>query len=199
LTYEGYLRRLDQGTYVLGDRVTGLVGEARAQLALTRVRPALTALRDEVRAAAYLCLYEEGEIVIRDICDGPFAPRVDLWVGFGDAGHATALGKCILTSLTLPDRLDYLARHPLVGLTLHTVTDRTALLAQLSQPLARVLTERQEYALDVVCVAAPVLSPSGVGAVALSAPVRRLRELEDASDGLLRTAVRISRAFALTI
>jgi hypothetical protein len=48
-------------------------------------------------AAAYLCLYEEGEIVVRELVDGP-SPRVDPWVGFHDAGHATALGKSVLAS-----------------------------------------------------------------------------------------------------
>jgi len=190
---------MEHGNYVLGEHVVGLVGEARAQLALSRIHPALLALRDEVRAAAYLCLYEDGEIVIRDICAGPGAPPVDLWVGFDDAGHATALGKCILMSLTAADRLDYISRHPLVDLTPHTITDRRTLLEQLDRMSTPFVVDREEYSIGVACVAAPVQSPSVVGAVALSFPAGRFRQLEDARDSLSRTAVRVSRTFALTI
>ncbi len=123
--------RLCDGSYVLGDRVASLLAHSRHQAALSRVRPALAALRDEVRAAAYLCLYEDGEIVVREIVDGPTTPRVDLWVGFHDAGHATALGKSVLASLDADARRDYLARHGLPDLTPRTITDPGRLLREL--------------------------------------------------------------------
>jgi IclR family acetate operon transcriptional repressor len=53
-------------------------------------------------AAAYLSSYEDGEIVLMDVADGPGMKCVDLWVGMRDAAHATAFGKCILSATPPP-------------------------------------------------------------------------------------------------
>src|SRR5437870_4261796 len=84
-------------------------------------RPALAALRDQARAPAYFATYEDGEIVVKAIQDSPRHPRIDMWVGFRDAAHATALGKCILACLGSEQVRDYMARHPLHQLTSHTI------------------------------------------------------------------------------
>ncbi|HWU10515.1 MAG TPA: helix-turn-helix domain-containing protein, partial [Streptomyces sp.] len=55
LTQDGYLRRLDDGGYVLGAKLHG--GHC-AQDLVSRVRPALASLRDDLSAAAYLTFYE---------------------------------------------------------------------------------------------------------------------------------------------
>src|SRR5205809_3227423 len=122
LTYEGYLRRQPDGSYVLGEGVDRLLDRSRPQATLSRARAALMALRDHVGAPAYLGFFEGGEIVVKDVVDTPRHPRIDLWVGFRDAGHATALGKCILASLDQVQLDDYLASHPLPDLTPHTMT-----------------------------------------------------------------------------
>jgi DNA-binding IclR family transcriptional regulator len=199
LVHEGYVARLDDGCYVLSDRVGNLLAHSRYQAALTRVRPALALLRDEVRAAAYLCLYEDGEIVVREVVDGPTTPRVDVWVGFHDAGHATALGKCVLASLDPELRNDYLSRHKLNDLTPRTITDPGRLLRELAADEADgVIMDHEEYSLGTACAAAPVGDGTAVGAVALSMPVNRVLALQQGGDTLRRTAARVSRALALT-
>jgi DNA-binding IclR family transcriptional regulator len=199
LVFEGYVVRLADGSYVLGDRVAGLLSHSRVQVALNRIRPALAALRDEVRAAAYLCLYEEGEIVVREIVDGPSTPRVDLWVGFHDAGHATALGKSVLASLDVGARSDYLARHGLPDLTPHTITDPRRLIRELEEDEADgLIMDHEEYAIGTACAAAAIGDGSVIGAVALSIPVTRIRALEQGGPSLLRAAARVSRALALS-
>src|SRR6478672_11833540 len=110
LVHDGYLRKLDDGGFVLGDKLGSLQVSGGGQALLSRVRPTLAALRDELATAAYLTFYEEGEIRVAEIVDGPRAPRVDLWVGFEDAGHATALGKTVLRELDETSRDDYLSR-----------------------------------------------------------------------------------------
>ena len=200
LTYEGYLQRLDEGSYVIADQVGNLVSGSRQQAALARARPALTALRDSAHAAAYLCLYEDGEMAIRAIVDSPTAPRTDLWVGVHDAGHATALGKSVLASLDATDRRDYLARHRLADLTPHTITDPARLLRSLqAQEPAGLAVDREEYAPGTGCLAAAVGDESVVGSIAISMPVGRLSELEGLAPLLHATAGRVSRALALTI
>jgi DNA-binding IclR family transcriptional regulator len=199
LVFEGYVVRLPDGSYVLSDRVANLLAHSREQVALNRIRPALAMLRDEVRAAAYLALYEDGEIVVREIVDGPTTPRVDVWVGFHDAGHATALGKTVLALLPAELRQDYLARHGLPELTHHTITDAGRLLRELAADEADgMIMDREEYALGTACSAAPVRDGTALGAVGLSMPANRLSALEKGGESLRQTAARVSRALALS-
>jgi hypothetical protein len=113
LTHEGYLQRLDDGSYVLGHRIDVVRSHGTAARGVARARPALEWLRDELCSAVYLARHVDGEIVVVEIIDSPRAPRIDLWVGIHHAAHATALGKSILGQLAAADREDYLARHPL--------------------------------------------------------------------------------------
>jgi DNA-binding IclR family transcriptional regulator len=200
MVHDGYVRKLDDGGFVLGDKVQSLHSSGRGQALLGRVRPTLAALRDEIAAAAYLTFYEDGEIRVAEIVDGPRAPRVDLWVGFEDAGHATALGKCVLRELDDESRGDYLSRHPLADLTPRTITSPSELLRRLdSSPMAPAVTDLEEYALGTVCVAVPVYSGETLGSLGVSLPVNRLSRLEEVLERLAPTANRVTRSLSLTI
>jgi DNA-binding IclR family transcriptional regulator len=194
LVHERYLRRVDGG-YLLGDRIMALSQPANRGFAVAKVRPLLQTLHDELHAAAYLSLYDDGEIRVIDIADSPEAPRVDLWVGFHDAAHACALGKAVLGCLGAAERQDYLARHELPDLTKHTITDRDSLLRQLDAD-SRFAVDRQEYSVGTACVAAAVVAPRVVGAVAISVPAHRLAQLMSRGDALTRTAHLASVALA---
>ncbi|MEU3279053.1 IclR family transcriptional regulator [Streptomyces antibioticus] len=200
LVHDGYLRKLVDGGFVLGDRLRTLNTSGRGQALLSRVRPTLAALRDELGTAAYLTFYEEGEIRVAEIVDGPRTPRVDLWVGFEDAGHATALGKCVLRELDDEARKDYLSRHHLADLTPRTITSTPTLLRQLdSSPVAPAVTDLEEYTLGTVCVAVPVYSGQILGSLGVSLPADRLSRIEEVRARLLPTADRVTRSLSLTI
>ncbi len=201
LVHDGYVRKLDDGGFILGDRLQTLHTEGHGQALLSRVRPTLAALRDELSTAAYLTFYEDGEIRVAEIVDGPRAPRVDLWVGFEDAGHATALGKSVLRELDEEARKEYLSRHQLPDLTPRTITDLRELLRRLdaSSPLAPAVTDLEEYALGTVCVAVPVYAGNTLGSLGVSLPADRLSRLEEIRARLLPTASRVTRGLSLTI
>ncbi|MFE2520744.1 IclR family transcriptional regulator [Streptomyces mirabilis] len=200
MVHDGYVRKLDDGGFVLGDKVQSLHTSGRGQALLGRVRPTLAALRDEIAAAAYLTFYEDGEIRVAEIVDSPRAPRVDLWVGMEDAGHATALGKCVLRELDDESREDYLSRHPLADLTPRTITSPLELLRRLdSSPMAPAVTDLEEYSLGTVCVAVPVYSGETLGSLGVSLPVNRLSRLEEVLGRLTPTANRVTRRLSLTI
>ncbi|MEV5925517.1 IclR family transcriptional regulator [Streptomyces cellulosae] len=200
LVHDGYLRKLDDGSFVLGDRLQTLHSGGRSQTLLARVRPVLASLRDELNGAAYLTFYEDGEIRVSEIVDGPRTPRVDLWVGFEDAGHATALGKAVLRELDDESRKDYLSRHTLNDLTPHTVTTPVELVRRLeSTPLAPAVTDVEEYALGTVCVAVPVYSGGILGSIGVSMPRTRLDRIDEVRERLLPTARRVTRSLSLTM
>lgn len=200
LVHDGYLRKLDDGGFVLGDKLHTLHTSGRAQAPLSRVRPTLAALRDELATATYLTFYEEGEISVAEIVDGPRAPRVDLWVGFEDAGHATALGKSVLRELDDDSRRDYLSRHDLADLTPRTITSLPELFRKLdSSPLAPAVTDLEEYALGTVCVAVPVYRGDVLGSLGVSLPVERLSRLPQIRARLIPVADRVTRGLSFTI
>jgi DNA-binding IclR family transcriptional regulator len=198
LAHEGYATRLSDGVWVLGDSVDTLHGRSRAQQLLARVRPTLNGLRDEIGAAAYFGMHVDDEIRLIDIVDGPRAPRVEQWVGFQDAAHASAVGKCVLGQLDDARRRDYLSRHPLVGLTPNTITEPGRLFRSLDTANGLVV-DREEYALGTGCAAVPVTDATGtaVGALAVSCPPRRLPKIEKSVHLLRTTANRIQRALSL--
>lgn len=200
LMHDGYVRKLDDGGFVLGDRLNSLSAAGATQSLLSRVRPALAALRDELSTPAYLTFYEDGEIRVAEIVDGPRTPRVDLWVGFEDAGHATALGKSVLRELDEEARRDYLSRHHLADLTPHTVTSLPELLRRIeSPPLAPAVTDLEEYAVGTVCVAVPVYRGTTLGSLGVSLPVERQDRLQEMRARLLPIADRVTRGLSLTI
>ncbi|MFJ8539730.1 IclR family transcriptional regulator [Streptomyces sp. NPDC093591] len=200
LVHDGYVRKLDDGGFILGERLQTLHTTGRAQALLSRIRPTLAALRDELSTAAYLTFYEDGEIRVAEIVDGPRTPRVDLWVGFEDAGHATALGKSVLRELDDESRKDYLSRHTLADLTPRTITDTPELLRRLdSSPMAPAVTDLEEYALGTVCVAVPVYSGNTLGSLGVSLRADRRSRLEEITQRLLPAASRVTRGLSLTI
>ncbi|MGZ4572917.1 MAG: IclR family transcriptional regulator [Blastococcus sp.] len=195
--HEGWLQRMDDGSYVLGHRIDLVREHGTATRGVAHARPALEWLRDELVGAVYLARYIDGEIVVAEIVDSARAPRIDLWVGIHDAGHATALGKSILGQLPAVARDDYLARHPLHDLTSRTTVDPRRLRLPAGNEVA---VDDGEYAVGVCCLAAAVAGGSRdggpVGAVAVvSAPadVRR----PQVRRTLLAGAERVSHALTL--
>ncbi|MER6223103.1 IclR family transcriptional regulator [Streptomyces sp900105755] len=200
MVHDGYLRKLADGGFVLGDKLGTLHTTGHSQALLSRVRPTLAALRDELGTAAYLTFYEDGEISVAEIVDGPRTPRVDLWVGFEDAGHATALGKSVLRELDEEARRDYLSRHDLADLTPRTITSLPELLRSLdAAPLAPAVTDLEEYALGTVCVAVPIYRGDVLGSLGVSLPAERLSRLPDVRARLIPIADRVTRGLSLTI
>ncbi|MEU9117178.1 IclR family transcriptional regulator C-terminal domain-containing protein [Streptomyces sp. NPDC048483] len=200
LAHDGYLRQLEDGGYVLGARLDTLQAGGREQAQLSNVRPALASLRDDLSAAAYLTFYEDGEIQVAEIVDSPWAPRVDVWVGFEDSGHATALGKCLLRELGDEARNDYLSRHPLADLTPRTITGHCELMQRLdTSPRPPIVTDMEEYALGTYCVAVPVFRGQTLGSLGVSLRVDRLSYIDHVRDRLIPAAKRVTRALSLTI
>lgn len=198
LVHEGYVHKLDDGGYLLGDRIGAVHARSGVQSLLSRARPTLAALRDELSAAAYLSFFEDGEIRVVDIADASYARRVSGRVGFHEAGHATALGKCVLRQLDDASRRDYLARHPMLDLTPRTRTDPARLLDHLRTASSLVIDE-QEYELGTACGAVPVSDGTRIGSLGVSVRSQHLDRLHKASERLVETGRRLTRALSFTI
>lgn len=176
LVEEGYLVRLhDVRGYGLGYRVAQL---HRGLLDQVRPPPAVRAVLHEVhttaRAAAYLTVLRDVDVVVAHVEDCLDHPRPDaLRVGEPTAPHAIAAGKVMLADLR-PGRLaDLLARSGLPRLGPRTIADRRALDRELMRVRSDgAAVEVQEFQPGVSGVAAPVHGADGevVGAIGVSVP-----------------------------
>lgn len=154
LVHEGYLRRSADGRYSLGDQMTSVTQlETRAR-SLRMVRAAMTELAAQARGDVTLGMLRGADIVVTDFVAGPCPQRFECWPGLIIPGHATAIGKNILSRLPGQRREHYLATHPLDALTTHTVTTSWRLEQELT-PVA-VNHSDQQYHYGISCAATAV-------------------------------------------
>ncbi|MFI8853739.1 IclR family transcriptional regulator [Streptomyces sp. NPDC053499] len=199
LCREGYLARLEDGSYVVGEALVLLgSGVDRARALRERLQATLDELRDTVGAAVYFGRYQDGELESTQVADGPTTPAVNQWVDFRSAAHATAIGKCLLSQLDHDRRLDHLSRHKTPRLTSRTITDERLLLTALDrQPPTVPVLDLQEYAVGTVCAAVPVTAGSAVSCLALSLPVAQAHRLRRAAEELSRRAAPVMLSLAI--
>ncbi|MEV6043552.1 IclR family transcriptional regulator [Streptomyces xanthochromogenes] len=199
LRREGYVEQVADGAYVIGDSMVLLgSGAARQQALETKLQDTLMSLRDSVGAAVYISRYIDGEVKITQYADGPRAPKVNEWVDFKSAAHASAVGKCLLTQLDQNGRRDHLSRHKIARLTSRTITSEKVLFSKLdSQPATVPVLDLQEYAVGTVCAAVPLTAGSAVGCLALSMPIEHAHRLRAAADTLNRRAAPVVLSLAI--
>ncbi|MEU9678278.1 MULTISPECIES: IclR family transcriptional regulator [Streptomyces] len=197
LAGDGYLDELDDGAFALHERGPGLLTADDGLASQERIRALLSSLRDNLSAAVYLTLYDEGEIRVLEIVDSPRAPRVNVWVSFQEAGHATALGKSVLRELDAEARANYLSRHSLADLTPRTITRREELLRELDAAAGPLSMDRGEYSRGTTCAAVPVYSGDQVGSIGISFRSDRMYRTTEVRARLLDSAQRVTRRLTL--
>ncbi|MFI1013241.1 IclR family transcriptional regulator [Streptomyces sp. NPDC020965] len=190
LRHEGYVERISDGAFAIGDSLVLLGSGATRQQALeNKLRDTLTELRDSLGAAVYISRYVDGEVKIMQYADGPRTPKVHEYVDFRYAAHACAIGKCLLTQLDGDARRDHLSRHKITRFTSRTITSERLLFSKLdSQPPTVPVLDLQEYAVGTVCAAVPLTAGAAVGCLALSLPIEHAHRLRSAADTLNRRA-----------
>ncbi|MCB5167894.1 helix-turn-helix domain-containing protein [Streptomyces bambusae] len=199
LRREGYVLQVSEGAYAIGDSLVLLGSGADRQEALRqKLQTALDGLRDTVGAAVYISRYVDGEVQITGVAESPRTPKVNEWVDFRSAAHASAVGKCLLTQLDLNGRRDHLSRHKIARLTSRTITSERVLFSKLdAQPATVPMLDLQEYALGTVCAAVPITAGSAVGCLALSLPVEHAHRLRAAAETLNRKAAPLLLSLSL--
>lgn len=159
LAYEGYLLRLPNGTYVIGenvarrfhDLVTSLERPAEASVVLRQ-------LSDRVGLSSYLGLLQDERVTVVETAEAVGSPYLeDFEVGLDVSAHATALGKALLVGMAPRQRHRFLATHELRPFTTRTCTDVEELEAELEAVRADApVSEHGEFREGVSCTAALV-------------------------------------------
>jgi DNA-binding IclR family transcriptional regulator len=159
LAYEGYLVRLPDGTYVIGDSVARRFRD----LVTSLERPpeatvVLRQLTERIGLSSYLGLLRDERVTVVEVAEAPGSPYLeDFEVGLDVSAHATALGKALLLAMTPRQRHRFLESHELRPFTRRTQTDPVELEAELGSITPRELvSEHGEFREGVSCTAALV-------------------------------------------
>ncbi|GAB4084647.1 IclR family transcriptional regulator [Myceligenerans cantabricum] len=169
LRHRGYAEQTPDGAYRLGPAVLALGSTYLAEENLPALlRPALTALSEEVDELVHLGVLAGNEVVYLDKVEPRRAVRVWSAVGRRRPAATTALGRALL-SVQEPDDavLDRLA-----GADTTVGRLRAALTTARTTGVAG---ETEENEVGIACVAVPLLRAGrAVAAVSITAPVERL-------------------------
>ncbi len=191
LVHEGYLRRSAGGRYALGDQLTSVTQLERRARCLRLVREEMAELAQEARVSVSIGVLRGADIVISQFTAHPSAPRFECWPGMQIPGHATAIGKSILSQMDDAQRGNYLTTHPLEALTSQTVTANWRLEEDLAD-LAPAHSD-QEFRYGISCAAATMGSSGEFAALGATYAFTRAHRLRDRIDSLLvACAARIS-------
>jgi DNA-binding IclR family transcriptional regulator len=159
LAYEGYLIRLPNGTYVIGETVARRFHDLLTSLQ----RPpdaavVLQQLSARVGLSSYVGLLQDERVTVVEVAEAAGSPYLeDFEVGLDVSAHATALGKALLVAMPPRQRHRFLATHELRPFTARTRTDVGVLEAELGSIPARALvSEHGEFRDGVSCTAALV-------------------------------------------
>ncbi|MFJ5548716.1 IclR family transcriptional regulator C-terminal domain-containing protein [Streptomyces sp. NPDC093225] len=168
----------------------GVAAQLQRTLAITR---------QEIGAAIYLGQYAQGDIRITQASTADTTPPVHEYIPFRYAGHATAVGKCLLGQLDPAGQADHVSRYKTEAFTERTIASPRVLLERLSRlrPGAPVY-DAFEYGPDWCCSAVPVSIGGEAGSLALSLPAEHIHRLGDTTQQLRRKAVPIMLTLLLT-
>lgn len=191
----------EEKRFELGYKLHALGVSLHEQIGVSRrVRAEVTALHQELGAAAYLAVHRGSQIVVVFTADSPAHPRLQpLEFGYHEAAHATALGKILLAPMDVTQRLAHLDPEPMPQFGPGTITGHAELFAQLETVADRgIAWEFGEFQAGFTCVAAAVRGATGqlIGSVAISAPDAQLSHGRPEAERALRDcASRVSRHF----
>jgi DNA-binding IclR family transcriptional regulator len=192
----GLLRRVDGGRYRTGWRALALERIVRET---TPFRPIAYDVAERLARhcgeVVHVAALDGGQVVYVDRLEGSRAIDVPISTkGSTFPAHCSGVGKVLLAHLQ-PGELDAIIdQRGLPSLTPNTITDRDALYAELHRVRRDgVAYDREEVAVGMACVAAPIIDGDGqvCAAISITAPAARMGAAEDAYRSSVIRAARL--------
>ncbi|MFD1342178.1 IclR family transcriptional regulator [Litorisediminicola beolgyonensis] len=203
LTSQGMLAHDEEtGTYAPGLRLVQLAHIAWSRATLAPIaRPFLDALSARVGETIHLAQLDRGQVLYVDKRNAVHPVEMYSEAGKIGPGYCTGVGKAMLAHLPEAERAEALKLQ-----SWHRYTDTTLTSPAAFEAEAQVIREegiafdREEHETGIVCIAAPILSPSGRvrGALSITGQTRRksLEDLAELRPALCETARQIAAAAA---
>lgn len=186
LTQLGYLDQTESGDYRVGVKALRLARAAVAGQDLTDVaRPVLERLRDQLGETVNMAVWDNGDVVYILRLKTDQILNIGLSVGSRLAPHSSSLGKAMLAFFPDSERSEHIAKLDFKGFTDTTIRKAE----DLERELATIRRQgfalnRQELAVGLRGVAAPILSPSGRPVAAINVALTRPVTDEELSSTL---------------
>lgn len=193
------------GKYLLGYQILSLSKACLNSIDLLReARPFLKKINKELNETVILAGLDQNKfrIVYLDKIDSSHSLRTVSHIGERVPVHCTALGKAILSKISIDELKEKLNGYELRKFTENTITD----VKKLTQNLNKInkdgfSIDHEEYKQYVSCVAAPVCDYQGkpIGAISVSIPSTRFSEnkQEQISKKVVEAAQAISKIISL--
>jgi len=185
--------------YQLGLKALELGMAKLQQIDLVReATPYLKELVKQCNETVHLGVLEEGEVMYLAKEESSQTIRMISYVGKRAPVHCTALGKVLLTYLSVEERKKILGEKVLPRLTENTITDKSELEKELSKVREQGFAlDREENEKDVRCIAAPIRNYQGevIAALSISSPVFRIDKnaQNNLKVALTETSTKISK------
>jgi IclR family transcriptional regulator, KDG regulon repressor len=142
-------------------------------------QPYLKRLLDWCNESVNLAVWDDESVIYIERLFGTKLLGMRSEVGKREPVHSTALGKAILSCLSVAEQQEFVKKINLIPRTPRTLITEEALLADIRRSQERGFAiDDEENELGGRCVAAPILDISGrpVGAISISVPAQRLTD-----------------------
>lgn len=165
LENRAYLRRSDNGKYLLGLKLMSLASDNLSHLDVREVaKPELEAfLRRSRLPEAHVAILDNGRAVYIEKVESPDSfIKMDIWVGHRLPVHTTAIGKVLVSSLPEEKILEILKDHGMEIKTQRSIRSPQGFLRE-SRKVKRYgfAVDNEENSVGVRCIAAPILDAKG--------------------------------------
>lgn len=175
----GYIRQAPETKrYHVGRMIFGMAAASRSEADMVAMAmPILEELSKQTGESSHMAIMTGNEVVIVARTSGSGAFQLQERTGGVRPGHATALGKVLLSTLSEEQVNRYFEANPPLPFTPKTLTDPQRIRDALDEVASAGLGyDDGEFVEEARCVAAPVRDFTGqtVAAVGISAPVWRL-------------------------
>lgn len=190
----------DTGHYSLGVRLMRLAHSAWKQASLAPIAaPFLDQLSKKTGETIHLAQLDGAQVLYLDKRNA--IRPVSMFSDAGKIGPAycTGVGKAMMAFLETDARKNLIAQQSFFKYTENSITSAQQLEAELKQiRSARISFDREEHEPNIICIASPILTPSGrvIGGISITSSTNRvsLENLQDYSDDLKSTADKIGEA-----
>lgn len=178
MTINGFVERVEPGTYQLGIRLLELGNLVKSRINIRdSAMPLMQRLHRELGESVNLGVRQGDEIVyVERTSSGRSSVRVVHLVGARAPLHVTAVGKLFLVADGVQKVREYAKRTGLPGLTPASLTTLSALERELERVRRHgVAFDNEEIEQGLRCIAAPIRDDSGelVAGLSVSAPADR--------------------------
>lgn len=198
LVRHGFARTDGHGDYRGGPRILSLAGQFLQRLDIAdQVRPILRDLQERTGWTVHLALLSGDEAVYVAKLEGAQPYTLASRVGMSLRLHCTSIGKAILSTMPDDEVRALVRRTGMPARTEHTLTEESALLADLAGVRARGHAEdHEENEAGVRAVGAAIFDHTGsvLGAVSAAALVYRDEPTETRGELVKRAAAAVSKA-----